>query len=247
MVTFVPNYYQMTRIEVLNAIIKKKDVTNYLEIGVNRGKCLFNIKGPKRRFAVDPYFNFNLWKKIRACIINKENFKNEYFEVSSDAFFLKNDHLLLEYKLDLTFIDGLHTYKQSLKDTLNTLKFLDESGVVVLHDCNPQDRLAAYPATSIDEARKDLENHTDWKNIWNGDVWKTIVYLRKNRPDLTAFVLDTDHGLGFVFKKKRGDLPAIFDEIGSVADLDYDFLAENREALIDLRPISFFEEFLKTI
>ena len=46
----------MTRIEVLNAIIKKKSVQNYLEIGVNRGKCLFNIKGAKKRFAVDPFF-----------------------------------------------------------------------------------------------------------------------------------------------------------------------------------------------
>ena len=51
----------MTRIEVLNAIIKKKNVANYLEIGVNRGKCLFNIVGPKNRFAVDPFFNFNLF------------------------------------------------------------------------------------------------------------------------------------------------------------------------------------------
>ena len=51
----------MTRIEVLNAIIKKKDVNNYLEIGVNRGKCLFNIKGPKKRFAVDhcKFFPYN--------------------------------------------------------------------------------------------------------------------------------------------------------------------------------------------
>ena len=237
----------MTRIEVLNAIIKKKDVNNYLEIGVNRGKCLFKIKGPKKRFAVDPYFNFNLWKKIRACVINNDNFKNEYFEVTSDDFFSKNNQLLLDYKLDLTFIDGLHTYEQSLKDTLNTLKFLDQNGVIVLHDCNPLDALAAYPAKSIDDARHDLEHNTNWQNIWNGDVWKTIVYIRKNHPELTAFVLDTDHGLGFVFKKKRADLPSVFDKIDCVDDLEYDFLDKNREALIDLKPISYFEEFLKTI
>ena len=109
----------MTRIEVLNAIIKKKNVTNYLEIGVNRGKCLFNIVGPKNRFAVDPFFNFNLWKKVKAGIKNSANFKNQYFEVTSDDFFANNQTLLSENKLDLTFIDGLHTYKQSLQDTLN--------------------------------------------------------------------------------------------------------------------------------
>lgn len=235
----------MTRIEVLNAIIKKNNVQNYLEIGVNRGKCLFNIKGPKNRFAVDPFFNFNSWKKFRACFRNPQNLKNNYFEVTSDAFFSQNEVLLQNNPLNLTFIDGLHTYEQSLKDTLNTLNYLDNNGVVVLHDCNPLDELAAYPANSIDDARKDLENHKDWKNIWNGDVWKTIVYIRKNHPELTAFVLDTDHGLGFVYKKDSAELPEIFNAITAIDTLDYAFFDSNRNDLIDLKSVSYFEEFLR--
>lgn len=237
----------MTRIEVLNAIIEKKNVKNYLEIGVNRGKCLFNIKGAEKRFAVDPYFNFNLWKKVKACVKNSDNYKNDYFEVTSDDFFRDNKELLKNNILDLTFIDGLHTYKQSLQDTLNTLQYLDSKGIIVLHDCNPLDELAAYPASSIDDARKDLENHKDWKNIWNGDVWKTIAYIRKNHPELTAFVLNTDHGLGFVYKKQRTQLPAIFDSIIDIENLDYTFFDKNRNELIDLKPVSYFEEFLKTL
>jgi hypothetical protein len=237
----------MTRIEVLNAIIKKKLVSNYLEIGVNRGKCLFNIKGPKKRFAVDPSFNFNTWKKIRAIVLNSENLKNDYFEVTSDDFFAKNQKLLAENPIDLAFIDGLHTYKQSLQDTLNTLKYSGENGVIVLHDCNPLDTLAAQPGTSIDDVRKEFENHLDWKNIWNGDVWKTIVDIRKNYHELTAFVLNTDHGLGFVFKKEPGELPQIFEKITIIDNLDYEFLAENREALLDLKPVSYFNEFLNTL
>jgi len=237
----------MTRIEVLNAIIKKKNVKNYLEIGVNRGKCLFKIKGPERRFAVDPFFNFNLWKKVKACVLNTDNFKNTYFEVTSDAFFANNTTLLEKHTLDLAFIDGLHTYKQSLRDTINTLEFLDQGGIIVLHDCNPLDALAAYPANSIDDARKDLANHKDWKNIWNGDVWKTIVDIRKNHPELSAFVLNTDHGLGFVYKRKQENLPSIFDNITIIEHLDYDFLDANREALLDLKPVSYFDTFLKTI
>ncbi|HEX8577948.1 MAG TPA: class I SAM-dependent methyltransferase [Flavobacterium sp.] len=237
----------MTRIEVLNAIIKKKNVRNYLEIGVNRGKCLFKIKGPERRFAVDPFFNFNLWKKVKACVLNRDNFKNRYFEVTSDAFFENNTALLKKYTPDLAFIDGLHTYKQSLRDTMNTLEFLDQGGIIVLHDCNPLDALAAYPADSIDDARKDLASHKDWKNIWNGDVWKTIVDIRKNHPELSAFVLNTDHGLGFVYKKEQGNVPAIFDGITAIENLDYDFLDANREALLNLKPVSYFDTFLKTI
>ena len=237
----------MTRIEVLNAIIEKKSVKNYLEIGVNRGKCLFNIKGAENRMAVDPFFNFNLWKKVKAIAKNTDNLKNEYFEVSSDVFFKENSIFLTENKLDLTFIDGLHTYEQSLKDTLNTLNHLNENGVIVLHDCNPLDELAAFPANSIDDARKELANLPNWKNIWNGDVWKTIVYIRKNHPELIAFVLNTDHGLGFVYKKKRENLPEIFNSFDDIEGLDYAFFDSHRNDLIDLKPVGYFEEFLKNL
>lgn len=237
----------MTRIEVLNAIIEKKSVKNYLEIGVNRGKCLFNIKGPEKRFAVDPFFNFNLWKKIKAIAKNSENLKNDYFEVTSDAFFNENKQFLAENKIDLAFIDGLHTYEQSLKDTLNTLNHLNENGVIILHDCNPLDELAAFPANSIDDARKELAHLPNWKNTWNGDVWKTIVYIRKNHPELSAFVLNTDHGLGFVYKKDSTNLPKIFNTFDDIANLDYAFFDANRNDLIDLKLVDYFDEFLSNL
>lgn len=237
----------MTRIEVLNAIILKKNVKNYLEIGVNRGKCLFNIKGGEKRFAVDPFFNFNVWKKIKAIAKNADNLKNDYFEVTSDVFFEQNQKLLSENKTDLAFIDGLHTYKQCLTDTLNTVNYLDKNGIIVLHDCNPLDELAAFPAVSIDDAREQLKDNINWKNIWNGDVWKVIVYVRKHHPELTAFVLDTDHGLGFIYKKERTSLPQFFDVLENIDELGYEFFDKNREELIDLKPVSYFDTFLKII
>ena len=179
--------------------------------------------------------------------MNFDNLKNTFFEVTSDDFFKQNEVLLNENKIQLAFIDGLHTYEQALEDTLNTLKFSDDNVIVVLHDCNPLDALAAHPAISIDHARAELKDHKDWKNIWNGDVWKTIVDIRKNHPELTAFVLNTDHGLGFVYKKQRENLPEVFNSISEISSLDYDFFNKNRSDLIDLKPVSFFDEFLKTI
>lgn len=70
---------------------------------------------------------------------------------------------------------------------------------------------------------------------------------QKNHPELSAFVLNTDHGLGFVFKKPQGQLPEIFNTINSIDTLDYDFLAKHREDLLDLKPVSYFESFLKTL
>lgn len=237
----------MTRIEVLNTIIDKKQVQNYIEIGVNRGKCLFNIKGAKNRFAVDPFFNFSVWKKIRGIILNFDNLRNTFFEVTSDVFFKNNKSLLEANKTQLAFIDGLHTYEQALADTLNVLQNATDDVIIVLHDCNPLDALAAYPALSIDHARADLKDHKDWKNIWNGDVWKTIVDIRQNHPYLTAFVLNTDHGLGFVFKKERSQLPEIFNTFTDIGNLDYNFLDQNRTDLLDLKPVSYFKEFINTL
>jgi hypothetical protein len=229
----------MTRVEVLNQIIKENNVVNYLEIGVNRGKCLFNIKGAKKRFAVDPYFNFSPIKKIRFIFRNFDNLNNHFFEMTSDRFFETQDSTLKEHPIDLTFIDGLHTFRQSLKDTLNTLKYSASDGVIVLHDCNPLDEIAAYPAESIDVARKKFSTHKDWKNIWNGDVWKSIVYIKKNHPELTTFVLNTDHGLGFVLKKPSAEkLPEVFNSIGNsiedIEKLEYSFLEKHRTDLLNL-------------
>jgi hypothetical protein len=53
--------------------------------------------------------------------------------------------------------------------------------------------------------------------------------------------------LGFVFKKPQGQLPEIFNTIDSIDTLDYDFLAKHREDLLDLKPVSYFESFLKTL
>ena len=237
----------MTRIEVLNAIIKKKNIQNYLEIGVNKGKCLFKIKGAKNRYAVDPFFNFSTWKKVRGILLNTDNLRNTFFEVTSDSFFTQNKQLLQSNKIQLAFIDGLHTYKQALADTLNTLQNATDDVVIVLHDCNPLDAVAAYPAQSIDQARAELKENPNWKNIWNGDVWKTVVDIRKNHPDLTAFVLDTDHGLGFVYRKKRGSLPAVFDSIDTISTLDYAFFDKNRNDLIDLKPVSYLSTLLQLI
>ena len=139
----------------------------------------------------------------------------------------------------------MHTYQQSLKDTLNALKYSSEKGVIILHDCNPLDKIAAYPAANIEEARIKLSSDKNWKNIWNGDVWKTIVFLRKNHPELTVSVLDTDHGLGVVQNKPSNEvLPSVFNSIitEDIPNLDYTFLDTYRNDLLNLCSI---DDFLK--
>ena len=47
--------------------------------------------------------------------------------------FLKNTK-----KFDVIFIDGLHEYYQIRKDVINSLKYLDKNGYIVIHDLFPE-------------------------------------------------------------------------------------------------------------
>jgi predicted O-methyltransferase YrrM len=52
---------------------------------------------------------------------------------TSDDFFKNNN-----VKFDIIFIDGLHEYSQVKKDIKNSLIFLNDDGVIFLHDCMPE-------------------------------------------------------------------------------------------------------------
>ena len=101
------------------------------------------------------------------------------------------------------FIDGLHTFEQTLQDCYNSLNYLAQGGVIILHDCNPPSDASSTPAQSIPEAEKKWKskNTSGWTDEWCGDTWKTIPFLIKNNPELNVSVLNTDYGLGIVSKK----------------------------------------------
>ena len=100
---------------------------------------------------------------------------------TSDNFFKKNNT-----KFDIIFIDGLHEYQQVKKDITNSLWFLNDNGVVFLHDCIPTHFIyQASPRATI---------------VWNGDVWKNIVESR-TKSEIDTYVVHADHGLGMILKK----------------------------------------------
>ena len=231
---------KIDRIKIVQDIINRKKSANYLEIGVLAGDAFLRIMA-RRKWAVDPEFKIGLAKKFRYYFKNPYNMFNTYFSMESDAFFERESSLLSVHGIDVAFIDGLHTFEQSLQDVQNTLKYLNKNGVIVLHDCNPVSEAAAYPAKCIDEVRK--INPPGFEGIWNGDVWKTIAYLRATRKDLNVFVLDCDFGLGVVTRGTPENMLEYSAE--AVRNLTYRDLSENRESLLNLKDARFIEEFLE--
>ena len=229
----------MKRTDVIQKIIDKKKARNYLEIGVATGDNFFPIKA-KNKTAVDPAFNFAKGVKNKWILKNLCNFAAKYHETTSEEFFAGESN---GKSYDVAFIDGMHTYEQTLRDVLNTLSRLNDNGVIVIHDCNPKTAAEAHPADSYKHAAS--LNLPGWSGGWSGDVWKTICFLRSQRKDLKIFVLNCDHGLGIVMK---GSPDACLDLSSEQVDrMSYEDLASDRDGLLNLKDKSYLSEFLKTI
>ena len=230
----------MNRVAVVQKIIDNKKAKTYLEIGVLAGDTFLRIK-IRNKWGVDPNFEIEPLKKFRYYFKNPFNIFSEYFNMNSDTFFAKEDARLAGCGVDVALIDGLHTFAQSLKDVKNTLKYLNKNGVIILHDCNPLSEAAAIPAKSISEVQK--MNPPDFTGVWNGDVWKTIFYLRSTRKDLRVFVLDCDFGLGIITRETPENMLKYSAE--EIRNISYHDLSKDRQSLLNLKGVSYFKEFLK--
>ena len=155
-----------SRLDIVQNIIKKKNYKKYLEIGCFDDE-LFNYINCEKKVGVDP---------VSGGTIRK----------TSDQFFSSN----IDY-FDCIFIDGLHEYKQVRKDILNSLKFLNKDGIILLHDC--------LPNNYFDQAIPRCQ----W--TWNGDVWKAIVESRKSK-DIDVYTCNADYGIGVIIKRPNRNL-----------------------------------------
>ena len=155
-----------SRTEIIQSIINKNKYSNYLEIGCdndeNFSKIIIN-----KKIGVDPI-------------------KGGTHRMTSDEFFKKNHSYF-----DIIFLDGLHTYEQTIKDINNALKFLNDKGVIIVHDC--------LPKKIWNQIVPRIYGH------WNGDVWKAIVHARTYH-DVDTYTLQADHGLGIILKKNNTDI-----------------------------------------
>jgi hypothetical protein len=150
-----------SRYEIIQETINRKNYKSYLEIGCDQDE-LFSKIAIDKKIGVDPVSGGTV-------------------RDTSDNFFKKNNT-----KFDIIFIDGLHEYEQVKKDINNSLIFLNDNGVIFLHDCMPMRFIyQAVPRAT---------------GLWNGDVWKNIVESR-TKSEIDTYVVHADHGIGMILKK----------------------------------------------
>jgi hypothetical protein len=108
----------MKRWDIINALIKKNNYKNYLEIGYGNGDN-FKLIDIDTKTGVDP---------------NPEGHVD--YRLNSDAFFnIAKQNNLGPY--DIIFIDGNHNSAIVRNDLKSSLEFLSDNGTIVMHDCNP--------------------------------------------------------------------------------------------------------------
>ena len=145
---------------------------------------------------------------------------------TSDEFFA-DPRALRGQPIDLAFADGLHWWEQTLRDVANLEQYASPDGVILIHDCNPVDEVtSARERTTI---------------FWSGDVWKTVVALRRFRPDLSVHTVDVaPTGLAIVagLDPTNTVLHDRYDEIVTTIDkLTYaDIESGDRTELLGLIP-----------
>lgn len=210
----------LNRIELLEKLITRNKAKTYFEIGIFAGTCFIPIQC-ELKIGVDVIPPV---KEVQSIL----NDKTKYFQMTSDEFFEQHGSLFATNKIDAAFIDGYHSFGQSLRDVNNCLVHLSDNGVIVMHDCNPTTTRMATPFKSYEE-----KANARCTGDWTGDVWKTIVYLRSMRRDLNVMVLDADYGLGVITRgKPENMLPYTLEDIIS---MNYHDLSANRTLLLNLK------------
>ena len=188
------------RYDIIQWFIDYLGAKTYLEIGIRYGET-FNVIQCEKKIGVD------------LSIPEEMNMKGILHRMSSDEYFENHAQ-----KFDVAFIDGNHTFEQSLRDAENCLRYMNPNGAIILHDCNP---------TKLEQATPEYIGASP---DWCGEVWKTIVTLR-TRPELSVLVFDVDYGVGMVMRKGQETLNFSHEEIESMT---YKDLSRNRKKFLNL-------------
>ena len=150
---------------------------SYLEIGVSRGESLECVLPETQVIGIDPQPNLARPPPANVRI---------YSETSDDFFARYSARAELGGQpVELAFIDGMHHFEYALRDFINVERACSGNSVILIHDCYP-----------LDERTAQREQTT---GFWSGDIWRLLLLLRTERPDLTVRTIATrPTGLGLI-------------------------------------------------
>jgi hypothetical protein len=205
----------LSRSHVVTQFLRLFAEPAYLEVGVNLGETFHGVQA-SRKVAVDPRFAFD----VAAHQVEGEV---EFYRTTSDAFFAEFAGELGTY--DVIYLDGLHTFEQTLRDFLNAMEFLNRRGVIVIDDVLPD----SYDSSLPDFAQVAHLRHTaaqsgaSWpfNGSWMGDVFKLPFFIESFVPQVSFATVLENHGQTVVWREARPVAAIPQRSLEAIARLDY--------------------------
>lgn len=194
--------------------------SRYLEIGIQSGLTLESVRADVV-VGVDPEHRVNLARLPSHVRIHT---------VGSDEFFARSmstDGPTTD-SFDVVFVDGLHTFEQSYRDVINAFSVLSGCGVVIVDDTVPTSRFAALPDR---QTAKQLQRDQGFASLdWMGDVFRTVLAIRRFHPTIAVATVIDEHHRGQTFMWRDQSLgvaanrlePAHESDLASLRESDYE-------------------------
>ncbi len=210
----------MKRSDVINSLIELPKNRRYLEIGVNRGETFHSVSA-NRKVAVDPEFLFDI------DVARRENLNSEYHEITSDVYF--ENMILPSEVFDIIFLDGLHTFEQTLRDFNNAQWVLSDDGIIIIDDVVPSSFLSAMRDIQKWQQMRSSLNIED--KSWMGDVYKLVFYIAAYVPEFSFATVADNHGQAVVWRQKRAHNPLNDGLIEPLVRMNYDDFILHKSAM----------------
>jgi hypothetical protein len=219
-----------THSQLLQDLLDLYENPRYLEVGVHNAQT-FRVIRAGEKVGVDPRFHFDLredWVADTAISL---------YEMTSDEYFGSVAEQGAYF--DVVFLDGLHSFEQTLRDLNSAISLLSPFGVVVIDDIQPTSGFAAMPNRMEFKrlrAALDLES-----GAWMGDVYKLVFFIETFYQQLSFSTVAENPGQLVVWRERRTEVPS--RSVEAIARMGYEKMLLMRENVI----VSPYKEILDTI
>lgn len=206
----------MRRDEVIQSYLNLFHEPNYLEIGVLQGETFHRIQAANK-IAVDPKFEIEP---------DRREPMSDYIELTSDQYF---DCIARNARLfDVIYLDGLHTFEQTLRDLMNAINFLRRDGVIVIDDIMPTSYHSSLPDPEEAVAIRTAIQSTDYN--WMGDVYRLVHFIQSFLPRFDYATVADNHGQIVMWRGTRDAGLFVERRVEDIARLEFRQILLQRQA-----------------
>jgi hypothetical protein len=128
---------------------------------------------------------------------------------------------------DVIYIDGLHTYEQTLRDLLNSTQLLAPGGVIVIDDTVPTSYAASLRDANACMRVRNIFNDNDI--AWMGDVYKLGYFIQTFIQQFEYRTIADNHGQIVMWRQVRPRREIIERTTAEIAAYDFSDTVLRRE------------------